>query len=109
MPYSRTFGYPTEVIEQRFWAKVAKTDTCWLWLGSTKAKGYGQMAIKPRGVRFRWMAAHRVSYVLATGEAIPTNLQLDHLCHIKRCVRPDHLEVVTAEENGRRGREHQFS
>jgi hypothetical protein len=42
--------------------------------------------------------AHRISYGLFIGP-IPDSLTIDHLCRVKRCVRPDHLEVVTALEN----------
>lgn len=83
--------------EARFWAKVNKTDTCWLWTACTHGPGYGRF--KADG--FTWLA-HRYSYLLAHGEVdFPT---LDHLCRQPACVRPDHLEPVTQAENIKRGK-----
>lgn len=82
---------------QRFWAKVDKTETCWIWTGSLNASGYGCVRIEGRSLR-----PHRVSYALEFGE-IPAGLTLDHLCRVRSCVRPDHLEAVTHRENSRRG------
>ena len=95
----------------RFWAKVNKTDSCWLWTGTTDQHGYGQFWSKGR--RY---AVHRLSYRLAHGD-IPKGLVLDHLCHgwdvnckaegnwcrHRSCVNPDHLEAVTHRENLLRG------
>lgn len=89
---------PTPVLA-RFWKKVAKTDTCWLWTDVPSRAGYGQI----------WSAdiqgqvyAHRFSYELHKGP-IPDGLVIDHLCRVRHCVNPDHLEVVTRAENNRRG------
>lgn len=46
--------------------------------------------------------AHRVAYELVVGP-IPDGLQLDHLCKVRKCVNPAHLEAVTCGENIRRG------
>lgn len=83
---------------ERFWLKVemgTAPSGCWLWTGST-ANGYGQARVGGKTVR-----AHRASYELLVGP-IPEGLTLDHLCHVKNCVRPEHLEPVTAAENTRR-------
>lgn len=78
-----------------FWAKVQKTDTCWLWTARS-CNGYGSFGIGrvPR-------LAHRVAYTELVGP-IPKGMTLDHLCRVRACVNPAHLEVVTAEENVRR-------
>jgi hypothetical protein len=80
--------------DERFWPKVEKTGTCWLWGGARDRGGYGV---------FENQKAHRVSYVLSGG-TIPEGLQLDHLCFVRHCVNPEHLEPVTAKENTRRAR-----
>lgn len=100
---SRTFGYPIEIIEQRFWSKVEKTDGCWVWRGRRggKKSNYGMMSVRPPGRGHRDMAAHRVAYTLLVG-SIPPALVIDHLCRQTLCVRPDHLEAVTSSENGQR-------
>jgi hypothetical protein len=87
--------------EERFWAKVEKTDACWLWTGSRNGRGYGLLNVATGASPVR---AHRFSYELLVG-TIPAGLQLDHLCGVKACVNPAHLEPVTNEENSRRARE----
>lgn len=88
----------------RFWSKVEPAgDGCWNWTGaisvggSGRGGGYGRLTIDNRG-----RLAHRVAYELTFG-AIPAGLVLDHLCRNRRCVRPDHLEVVSRRENSLRG------
>ncbi len=72
---------------------------CWLWDGAVYASGYGAFkASNPR----RQMRAHRASYELFCGP-IPAGKVLDHLCRVKSCVNPRHLEAVTSLENTRRG------
>lgn len=96
--------------EERFWAKVDKSGSCWMWTASINTSGYGSFRYKGR-VR----EAHLVSYDLVVGE-IPSGMQLDHTCHPgdgscaggiscphRRCVNPKHLEPVTGAENNRRG------
>lgn len=83
----------------RFWARVNKTDTCWLWSGpSNSGKGsYGRFGADGQ----RWLA-HRYAYTLLVGP-IPPGYELDHVvCAVTRCVRPEHLEPVTPEEHERR-------
>ena len=84
-------------ITERFWAKVQKTDGCWLWTASTDTHGYGQL-----GVEGRLVQAHRFSYEMINGP-IPEGLTMDHLCRVRRCVNPKHLEPVTGRENTLRG------
>ena len=83
--------------EERFWRKVNKTETCWLWTGSLKAAGYGRLRVGEA-----YVGAHRYSYELHVGP-IPAGLQLDHLCRTPACVNPAHLEPVSCRENVRRG------
>src|SRR5690348_8920651 len=90
--------------ETRFWAKVEKTATCWLWKGTT-SRGYGNFRVgsSTDGTR-RKVLAHRFSYELAYG---PTDLLVLHKneCHNPLCVRPDHLYAGTYEDNNNDVRE----
>lgn len=79
---------------EKFWANVNKTDSCWLWTGSTRGLGYGQCSYNGHFQGF----AHRMSYELANGE-IPDGQVIDHICHTPLCVRPDHLRSVTNKQN----------
>lgn len=73
---------------------------CWLWVGSVRADGYGEVRVGGRlGMRQR---AHRIVYEIHRGP-IPGGLQLDHLCRVRCCVNPDHLEAVASRENLLRG------
>lgn len=78
-----------------FWHKVNKTQGCWLFTGSM-IRGYGQFHIQGKG----WQA-HRLAYTLVNGY-IPEGLELDHLCRVRNCVNPAHLEPVEPLENKRR-------
>ncbi|WP_035641592.1 HNH endonuclease signature motif containing protein [Bradyrhizobium sp. ORS 375] len=74
---------------------------CHLWTGPTsgskgRGKDYARMSLDGGT-----MAVHIVMYVLEHGP-IPPRKQLDHRCRARRCVNPDHLEMVTHKENMRR-------
>ncbi len=71
---------------------------CWLWLGALKENGYGAFGMK-RGANGY---AHRFSYLVHKGD-IPDGLEIDHLCRVRCCVNPDHLEAVTHQVNKIRG------
>lgn len=79
--------------EQRFWSKVKKTHTCWIWLGIQDGRGYGRFSLK-----HKFYKAHRICFELVNG-SIDNSLTLDHLCRNRLCVNPQHLEQVTQREN----------
>lgn len=70
---------------------------CHLWMAALSTDGYGQIWVD-RHLR----NAHIVAYELLKG-AVPEGLELDHLCRVRSCVNPHHLEPVTSKENTARG------
>jgi hypothetical protein len=70
---------------------------CWVWQMSRTTGGYGQTFDGTRLV-----PAHRWYYERTHG-LVPEGLDLDHLCRVRACVNPDHLEPVTRRENLLRG------
>jgi len=89
-------GEPTGL---RFMRKTKLSKTgCWLWCGYKDGKGYGVFGKDPG----KPIKAHRFSYENFKGK-IPEGLQLDHVCRVRCCVNPSHLEPVTNRENVIRG------
>ena len=84
---------PRPTTEERFWSHVEKTDGCWLWTGAVGTGGYANFWDGENHV-----SGHRYAYRMFKGP-IPEGLSLDHLCGVRRCVNPDHLEAVTMQEN----------
>lgn len=88
-PRKRTF--------EEYLASSVEVADCWLWTRGIKSHGYGNAAF---GGRF-WNA-HRLVWEQLVGP-IPDGVQLDHLCRVRHCVNPDHLEPVTPATNSQRG------
>jgi HNH endonuclease len=85
----RTF----EETQERFWAYVTRTTTCWIWQG-VRRRGYGRFKI-----RGHYYSAHRLAYEWLVGP-IPGDLTIDHVvCSNRACVNPSHMELVTLGEN----------
>jgi hypothetical protein len=82
---------------RRFWERVQKTPDHWIWKGGVEASGYGCFMMQGKLYK-----AHRLSYQAIIGP-IPDGKELDHLCRVKLCVNPSHLEAVTHRENVLRG------
>ena len=97
----------------RFWAKVDKNGPvpdyaphlgpCWIWTAATnKDTGYGVFNIGGNKTRL----AHCVSCEIHE-KPIPAGLDTDHLCRVRLCVNPAHLEAVTRKVNIERGTAYQ--
>jgi hypothetical protein len=85
-------GTSVDPVEQRFWTKIEKSGGCWLWTAYITTHGYGSFWDG------KYISAHRYSYALANGP-IQKGLEIDHVCHNRGCVKPDHLRIVTQKQN----------
>lgn len=74
---------------------------CWIWNRAVDHNGYGVFTYQVGGRR-RYTSAHRASWLAYRGD-IPVDLVLDHLCRVRSCVNPSHLEIVTSRLNIQRG------
>ena len=81
----------TEKYRNRFWTKVDKTDTCWIWQAG-HVHGYGLFCVNGRS-----HSAHRLSVIMDGRD--PTGQVVMHTCDNPSCVRPDHLVVGTQRQN----------
>lgn len=99
---------------ERFWKHVNKNGpvsasrpdlgACWVWTGYVSKKGYSRSHVAgSMPGKFVSDYVHRISYKLTKG-SIPPGLDIDHLCEVKHCVRPEHLEAVTREQNMKHGK-----
>jgi hypothetical protein len=78
-------------------SRIDIVDGHWIWNGCKNLGGYGYFTVG-RQVQL----AHRASYEAFVGP-IPKGLVIDHLCRIRPCVNPEHMEVVTHKTNTLRG------
>ena len=91
-------------VKERFWAKVYKTDACWLWIGAKSSGGYGFLKVEGR-----MQKAARLVYAWEYGP-IPAGMSVMHSCDNPPCVKLGHLSLGTPKDNtqdmiakGRRG------
>lgn len=90
-----------EIVERLLARVEVNPDSgCWEWRGALTWGGYGRIGGRVNGKR-KTLLTHRVAYAEMV-TPIPDGLQIDHLCRVRHCCNPDHLEPVTPRENTRR-------
>ena len=82
---------------ERMIAKVEKTPTCWLFNGAKHSRGYGNVRVIIDGKK-TCRTAHKISYEHHKGP-VPEGMVVRHMCDVRRCINPDHLELGTHQEN----------
>lgn len=77
---------------------------CWIWLGRRLPDGYGLINVRVDG-KHKALRAHRVAYTELTGDTLGPDEEIDHICHVRFCINPNHLRKVTKLQNlaNRRG------
>lgn len=83
---------------ERFWAKVEKTESCWLWRGAVNSAGYGKLYLGIVDGRYVVDTTHRISYRINIGP-IPDGLGVFHKCDIPLCCNPEHLFLGVHADN----------
>lgn len=84
---------PSRDHEAIFLRSTERQGDCLIWTGTLRSDGYGVIGVNGRNVR-----AHRFAYEREHGP-IPEGMQVDHACHVRSCVRPEHLRLATPRQN----------
>lgn len=88
-----------ELFREKF--EVNEGTGCWEWVRAKNQSGYGMWTL---GIRFiGTQMSHRISFLALTGKEIPEEYTIDHLCRVRNCVNPEHLEAVPHWVNTARG------
>ena len=88
-----------ELLPQRILSRIEKIPEsgCWIWMGALRTGGYAHVSWGGKLV-----AVHRLLYEIEHG-VIPAGLVSDHLCRVRSCVNPYHIELVSSRINILRG------
>lgn len=96
----------SEKLERQLWSHCDKSggeDACWLWTGMKDRDGYGRLRATELGIKN--MCAHRLVYMVSSGEQISKSLVVAHECDTPSCCNPRHLSAITQAENMRQASE----
>lgn len=95
-----TDNYKIDSLPERFQKKINidRESGCWLWSSAVDSRGYGRVSYQGKNRK-----AHRVVYETLTAKPLKKRMTLDHLCRVRNCVNPSHLEATSLKVNILRG------
>lgn len=95
-----TKGMIFKPLPKRFADKIDRSDPegCWLWTGALDNNGYGQIQATRNGKK-QPVKAHRIAWELLHEVELPPDLCVMHMCDVRSCVNPDHLQVGSVGAN----------
>jgi hypothetical protein len=67
---------------------------CRVWLGCVNGSLYGSLTFQ--GITY---LAHRAAWLCWHQGPIPQNLVVMHLCGVRRCLNPEHLQLGSHKQN----------
>jgi len=88
----------SDYLLDRISKKFLVGDGCWPWTGTISPDGYGMITFWDKNGKWTGTTAHRILYQLFVG-SIPNGEEIDHICRVRHCVRPDHLRSVPPLQN----------
>lgn len=98
-----TVVIPERVLDRAAHRIVIDPETgCHISTYSVGSHGYAQVGWNDKTGKPRMVLCHRAAWIRAHGEPIPDGMTVDHLCHNRRCVNPEHLRLLSNYENARR-------
>lgn len=89
--------YAAKARERIHAGSIEDANGCWIWQRALDKSGYGKFKVSIAG-SVTITGSHRAAWLAFMG-SIPEALQIDHLCRVRACCNPQHMELVTASEN----------
>lgn len=87
-----------EAVEPRI--VIDEETGCWNWDGRVDRNGYSVLSVRNKdGYKQTFFNGHRIMYRAFVAPIEDAKLVISHKCHNRKCINPDHLDLVTQAEN----------